>query len=235
LVRCVFPGKTTFLELLAAGKASGVTTANEASVGYYRQDFNNFDFEATVMDTLERVSNMNHSPAVLRGTSARFLLAPQTWSQPVKTLSEGQKGLLSLACLFLLAPSVLIMDEPTNHINFRHLPALANAVRSFKGAVILVSHDASFVQAVGCTHVIDMGKELGVTQPIAVAPAPRPANKQVFRAEAAAAAKSSTEKWPEGEYRVDPKDGNWYPIESFISEYGGTAEWEAAKNYDFTA
>mmetsp|Transcript_34133 Transcript_34133/g.36880 ORF Transcript_34133/g.36880 Transcript_34133/m.36880 type:complete len:84 (+) Transcript_34133:2-253(+) len=81
-------------------------------------------------------------------------------SQQVKTLSEGQKGLLSLSCLYLQEPSILIMDEPTNHINFRHLPALAQAVKSFAGGVLLVSHDYHFVEDVGVETIIDMGKEL---------------------------------------------------------------------------
>jgi ATPase subunit of ABC transporter with duplicated ATPase domains len=82
-------------------------------------------------------------------------------SQPVKTLSEGQKALLSLACLYVQRPSLLIFDEPTNHVNFRHLPALANALRNFEGAVLFVSHDAHFVEEVGqLDHVIDMGKIL---------------------------------------------------------------------------
>ena len=88
--------------------------------------------------------------------------------QPVGTLSEGQKALLSLACLVTFQPSVLIMDEPTNHVNFRHLPALANAVKTFKGAVICVSHDNNFVEESGVgelldgndIHVLNMGKEL---------------------------------------------------------------------------
>ena len=61
--------------------------------------------------------------------AAHFLLMEGTMRQRVKTLSEGQKALLSLACLCLQQPSVLIFDEPTNHVNFRHLPSLANAIR----------------------------------------------------------------------------------------------------------
>jgi len=62
----------------------------------------------------------------------------------------------------LAQPSILIFDEPTNHVNFRHLPALAQAVKNFEGAVLLVSHDAHFMQDVGIDRTIDMGKELGV-------------------------------------------------------------------------
>jgi ATPase subunit of ABC transporter with duplicated ATPase domains len=72
--------------------------------------------------------------------------------QKVFTLSEGQKGLLSMCCL--------ILDEPTNHINFRHLKALANAIKKFEGAVVLVSHDSEFVGNVDITHTIDLGYEL---------------------------------------------------------------------------
>ncbi len=70
------------------------------------------------------------------------------------------QALLSLACLYLQRPSILIFDEPTNHVNFRHLPAVAAAIKSFQGAVLLVSHDSHFVQDVGIESVIDMGKTL---------------------------------------------------------------------------
>ena len=86
--------------------------------------------------------------------------------QKVKTLSEGQKGLLSLACLVLQRPSILIMDEPTNHINFRHLPALAKAVHEFQGAVLIVSHDSHFVKQIELDQQIDMGYELGLTSEV---------------------------------------------------------------------
>jgi ATPase subunit of ABC transporter with duplicated ATPase domains len=154
-------GKTTFLEKIVAGTAPGVALAEGATVGYYRQDFSNFDFDSTVMTCLEEASDFKHSPEEIHRTAASFLLrGRRVMAQQVKTLSEGQKGLLSLACLHLQQPSILIMDEPTNHINFRHLPALARAVKNFEGAVLLVSHDSYFVQDVGVETVVDLGKEL---------------------------------------------------------------------------
>ena len=80
--------------------------------------------------------------------------------QKVITLSEGQKGLLSMCSLILQKPSILILDEPTNHINFRHLKALANAIKKFEGAVLLVSHDEEFVRNVNITDTIDLGEQL---------------------------------------------------------------------------
>eukprot|EP00978_Attheya_sp_CCMP212_P040759 scaffold225966_cov53-Attheya_sp.AAC.2 len=153
-------GKTTFLEMIVAQKAPGVTIDEGADIGYYRQDFHNFDFDSTVLSCLEEASSHKHSMEHIRMTAAKFFLKSLTMKQQVKTLSEGQKGLLALACLCLQEPSILIMDEPSNHINFRHLPALAKAVSNFKGAVLLVSHDYHFVEAVGVQSTIDMGKVL---------------------------------------------------------------------------
>jgi ATPase subunit of ABC transporter with duplicated ATPase domains len=157
-------GKTTFLELIASGRAPGVKMSEKTIIGYYRQDFTNFDFNSTVMQCLELASAGSHTVGEMRSCAASFLLREQTISQKVRTLSEGQKGLLSLACLCLLRPSILILDEPTNHINFRHLPALANAVRNFEGPVLIVSHDSNFVKTIGVNSVIDMGKEFAAAQ-----------------------------------------------------------------------
>mmetsp|Transcript_4843 Transcript_4843/g.7002 ORF Transcript_4843/g.7002 Transcript_4843/m.7002 type:complete len:533 (+) Transcript_4843:37-1635(+) len=153
-------GKTTFLEMIVDGSAPGVTIDAGADIGYYRQDFSNLDFDSTPLECLVEASGHNHSNEHIRKTAGGFFLGNRIMKQKVHTLSEGQKGLLSLACLCLQEPSILIMDEPTNHINFRHLPALAYAVNSFKGVVLLVSHDQHFVNSVGVDATIDMGEVL---------------------------------------------------------------------------
>jgi ATPase subunit of ABC transporter with duplicated ATPase domains len=169
-------GKSTFLELVAAGAAPGMTLAHGASVGFYRQDFHAFDFDASVLETLELAHASGGGGGgcggaadagarqLLRDTAARFMLRGDTALQPVGTLSEGQKALLSLACLVLQRPSILILDEPTNHINFRHLPALAAALRGFQGALLLVSHDARFAADMGIAKELDLGYELALGQ-----------------------------------------------------------------------
>ena len=158
-------GKTTFLEMITQGQASGVRIKEDAVVGYYRQDFTQFDFNATVLECLENASDNGISTAsqqVLRKTAAKFLLKGDLIHQQVYTLSEGQKALMSIACLFLQKPSILIMDEPTNHVNFRHLPSLAKALKNFDGALICVSHDAHFMHDIGIVNELDMGYELGL-------------------------------------------------------------------------
>ena len=158
-------GKTTFLEMVTKHVADGVCMKEGAVIGYYRQDFTQFDFSATVMQCLEKAGDdgiTGVSPQILRKTAAKFLLTGDIANQTVATLSEGQKALMSLACLVLQKPTVLVMDEPTNHVNFRHLPALASAIRDFDGAVICVSHDVHFMEEIGMNNELDMGLELGL-------------------------------------------------------------------------
>ncbi len=89
-------------------------------------------------------------------TAAQFLLPANLLKNTVGSLSEGQKGLLSYARFVLQSPALLILDEPTNHINFRHLPIIAEAINSFGGAVILVSHDGAFVDQIDVTDTLDL-------------------------------------------------------------------------------
>ena len=77
----------------------------------------------------------------------------------VGNLSEGQKGLVAFAKLTMERPGLLILDEPTNHINFRHIPVIAKALDEFKGAMILVSHVPEFVEQIKIDEVLDLGKE----------------------------------------------------------------------------
>ena len=90
-------------------------------------------------------------------TGAQFLLSSQILKNKVGALSEGQKGLLCYARFVLQKPGLLIMDEPTNHINFRHLPIIAKALDEFEGAVILVSHAYEFVEQMTIDQTLDLG------------------------------------------------------------------------------
>ncbi len=149
-------GKTTFLEALATGKAKGVTIAPDITIGYYRQDFSTLDFDATVWDTLSRaMKGGDHEK--LRSHAAGFLIDAELLRAKIGSLSEGQKGLVAFAALSLQRPGLLILDEPTNHINFRHLPVIAKALDRYEGAMILVSHMAEFVKQIRIDQELDLG------------------------------------------------------------------------------
>lgn len=149
-------GKTTLLEALATGRAKGVTIEPGTKIGYYRQDFSTLDFDDTVWHTLADAMREGDEEK-LRSHAAGFLLDSELLRAKIGMLSEGQKGLVAFAKLSLEAPGLLILDEPTNHINFRHLPVIAAALDRYQGAMILVSHMAEFVKQIRIDQTLDLG------------------------------------------------------------------------------
>jgi ATPase subunit of ABC transporter with duplicated ATPase domains len=150
-------GKTTLLEAIASGTSSGSKIAPGIKVGYYRQDFSTLNFEDTIFDSLMSVMD-KHIEQEMRTIAAGFLITGDMIYTKIGSLSEGQKGLVALARLVLQKPGLLILDEPTNHMNFRHLPVIAKALSDFEGAMILVSHVPEFVKQVKITEVFDLEK-----------------------------------------------------------------------------
>ena len=92
--------------------------------------------------------------------AAGFLITKEHINSKIGHLSEGQKGLVAFARLVLQQPGLLILDEPTNHINFRHLPVIAKALHNYKGAMIVVSHVPEFVDQIRMDRVLDLGQYL---------------------------------------------------------------------------
>ena len=151
-------GKSTFLRSLVSGDNPHAKILEDVRVGYYSQDFSNLDFDQTVFDSLLSVKPGNTDVQTMRSIAAGFLIVGDMMGRKIGELSEGQKGLLSFARLTLMQPGLLIMDEPTNHINFRHLPVIAKAIDEFAGAMIMVSHMPDFVQQIKFDDEIDLGK-----------------------------------------------------------------------------
>ncbi len=150
-------GKSTLLQSIAAGTAKGAVVAPGVRVGYYRQDFSNLDFNKTVYEELAAVLDRPIEED-LRRVAAGFLVSGEVFHSKIGTLSEGQKGLVAFARLVLLKPGLLILDEPTNHINFRHLPVIAEALSAFEGPMILVSHVPDFVEQIRIDETLDLEK-----------------------------------------------------------------------------
>ncbi|KKP41568.1 MAG: hypothetical protein UR46_C0026G0002 [Parcubacteria group bacterium GW2011_GWA1_33_6] len=154
-------GKTTLLEKLASGHAKGEHTKEGLQISYYRQDFSNLDFGATVYQNLSRITNgKDVTEQNLRSHAAGFLIDAEILKTKIGSLSEGQKGLVAFATISLQKPGLLILDEPTNHINFRHIPIIAKAIDEFDGAMILVSHSPDFVKQINIHEILDLGKFL---------------------------------------------------------------------------
>jgi ATPase subunit of ABC transporter with duplicated ATPase domains len=149
-------GKTTLLEKIANRKEKGVSIQDGIIVGYYRQDFSTLDFEKSAYQELAKVLK-KLDDQFLRKIAASMLLGGQQLASKIGLLSEGQKGLLMFAYLRLQQPGLLILDEPTNHINFRHIPVIRDAIKAFQGPVIVVSHVEEFTKELGITQTLDLG------------------------------------------------------------------------------
>jgi len=150
-------GKSTLLQAIASGKAKGTKVTKGVTIGYYRQDFSNLDFDKTVYEELSAVLDRPIEEDV-RKVAAGFLVSGEIFHSKIGSLSEGQKGLVAFARLVLMKPGLLILDEPTNHINFRHLPVIAEALDNYEGAMILVSHVPDFVEKIRIDEVLDLEK-----------------------------------------------------------------------------
>ena len=154
-------GKSTLLEKIASGESDGSKIASGVRVGYYRQDFSTLNFEDTVKECLSNAmleggERLNEER--MRSIAASFLITGEIINTQIGALSEGQKGLVAFARLVLIRPGLLILDEPTNHINFRHLPVIAEALSNYQGAMIVVSHVPEFVSKIRIDEVLDLEK-----------------------------------------------------------------------------
>jgi len=150
-------GKTTLLERLASNDTEGAKILDGVRIGYYRQDFSTLNFEDTVFDALMGVMQVQEEER-MRAVASGFLIGKNLMDAKIGSLSEGQKGLVAFAQLVLMEPGLLILDEPTNHINFRHIPVIAEALRKYEGAMILVSHVQTFLDQVGINDELDLSK-----------------------------------------------------------------------------
>ena len=153
--------KSTMLKRLFEDSDKDAKVHNEIRVGYYSQDFAALDFDKTVWESLHEVSDEVTDQQVYKAAS-QFLLTSDILKSKVWHLSEWQKWLLCYARFVIQKPHVLILDEPTNHINFRHIPVIAESLNEFKGAILMVSHDEKFLEDLEEYEIINLGKMIGL-------------------------------------------------------------------------
>ncbi|MEO5866919.1 MAG: ABC-F family ATP-binding cassette domain-containing protein [Sphingomonas sp.] len=152
-------GKTTVLEMLAGALAP---TAGEISVRPTRtalldQHAALLDREASVLDNLRRL-NPHLSAHDAHAAAARFAFRNRAADQIVGTLSGGERLRAALACALSgdAAPELLMLDEPTNHLDIDSIEILEASLAGFDGALLVVSHDPAFLDAIGVTRTIEL-------------------------------------------------------------------------------
>jgi ATPase subunit of ABC transporter with duplicated ATPase domains len=152
-------GKTTFLRCLTnqLTALNGVVKWSEnASIGYCPQDSSEyFENDLTLMDWMSQWRRPCHNDLMVRGMLGRLLFTEDDANKKARNCSGGEKNRLLFGMLMMQDINVLIMDEPTNHMDIEAIDALNNALKDFQGTLIFVSHDREFVASLA-THIIDI-------------------------------------------------------------------------------
>ena len=149
-------GKTTLLRMLAGNTAPDtgeVVYGHGAKIGYFAQEHEILDGERTVLE------NMKSATPDLDDTRVRtilgsFLFSGDDVEKPAGVLSGGEKTRLSLATLVASSANILLLDEPTNNLDPASRKEILNALKAYKGAIVMVSHDEGAVEALNPERVL---------------------------------------------------------------------------------
>ena len=149
-------GKTTLLRMLAGNIAPDtgeVVYGHGAKIGYFAQEHEILDGERTVLE------NMKSAAPDLDDTRVRtilgsFLFSGDDVEKPAGVLSGGEKTRLSLATLVASSANILLLDEPTNNLDPASRKEILNALKAYKGAIVMVSHDEGAVEALNPERVL---------------------------------------------------------------------------------
>ncbi|MCW3048408.1 MAG: family ATP-binding cassette protein, partial [Solirubrobacterales bacterium] len=149
-------GKTTLIEALAGRRpldGGSLRSGHNVKVGYLSQHGEELEWgdARTALEACQKRTGL--TPNKARALLGQFLFSGEEAEKPLDGLSGGERKRLSLAILVHSGANVLILDEPTNHLDLESREALEDALRSFEGALLLVTHDRALLDAVGTRTV----------------------------------------------------------------------------------
>jgi ATPase subunit of ABC transporter with duplicated ATPase domains len=155
-------GKSTLMKLLMGELQPDfgeIKWSENANTGYFSQDHvTDFDMDDTLTDWMHQWAQQGDDEQVLRGILGRLLFSGDDVKKSVRVLSGGEKGRMLYGKLMLGRHNVLVMDEPTNHMDMESIESLNLALDLYKGTLIFVSHDRAFVSSLA-TRILEITPE----------------------------------------------------------------------------
>lgn len=152
-------GKTTLLRCLAGDlkpKHGTVKWAEKANIGYFAQDHAaDFEDDLNLFDWMKQFTQAGDDDQVVRSMLGRLLFSGEDFKKSVKVLSGGEKGRMMFGKLMLAKTNVLLMDEPTNHMDMESIESLNTALDKYNGTLFFVSHDREFVSTLA-NRILDV-------------------------------------------------------------------------------
>jgi len=152
-------GKTTFLRCLVSelkANAGTLKWSENAVIGYLAQDVSNdFGTSMNLFDWMSQWRTPKHDDLAVRAMLGRLLFSADDIAKDVKVCSGGEKNRLMFGKLMMQEINVIIMDEPTNHMDMEAIEALNKGLKAFDGTLIFVSHDREFVSTLA-TSIIEV-------------------------------------------------------------------------------
>ncbi|MFN8225907.1 MAG: ABC-F family ATP-binding cassette domain-containing protein [Mycobacterium sp.] len=149
-------GKTTLLRILAGVEspdAGQIEPGHGCRIGYFAQEHDTLDNLATVWENIRHAAP-DTGEQDLRGLLGAFMFTGPQLEQPAGTLSGGEKTRLALAGLVASTANVLLLDEPTNNLDPASREQVLDALRSYQGSVVLVTHDPGAAEALAPQRVL---------------------------------------------------------------------------------
>lgn len=141
-------GKTTLIKMILDGEA-GIQSVKNVQFGYFSQKLDSLDEQKTVLENV--MAESVHEEVFVRMLLARLLFKGASVFKKVATISGGERNKISMAKLLVSNANVLIFDEPTNYLDMASIEAIEEAMLSYEGTILFVSHDEAFVERLS-TH-----------------------------------------------------------------------------------
>lgn len=153
-------GKTTLVKLLLGEltPTQGEVIKNDFSYIYLDQEYEEVNKAQTILVLAESYNENNLADHEIKLRLNRALFPQNSWDKSCQELSGGERMRLYLCCLMISnqIPDIFILDEPTNNLDLSSLSILTNAIKNFKGTILIISHDEHFINEIGVSNAISL-------------------------------------------------------------------------------